>query len=106
MSPCPVCEEPIEPRTRDYGDKIYVNCPVCGMFGISGSAISMLSNAAEKNPSVTMLVSHYVRKTLSNIHPTSLDTPLLTSNLLGAVLAFADIPTAREQAKYLILWLA
>jgi hypothetical protein len=105
MSLCPVCEEPVEPRAGDYGDKVYVDCPVCGMFGISRSAISMLSGAVEKNPAARMLVSHYVRKTLSNIDPTSLDTPLLTSKLLGAVLDFADIPAPREQANYLILWL-
>src|SRR5882757_8799144 len=107
MDACPICREALEEplNTRDYGDKLFVNCPICGMFGITRSALSRFDKAVSGKPSLIFLISHFLRTGFARATPTSLDTPVLDLQYFDAVLEFLVPPTLREQASNLVRWL-
>lgn len=58
MSECFICSTVCKVNERDYGDKKAVDCPRCGIYTITGTALAI------KVPENTKryLVSHYLRK--------------------------------------------
>ena len=95
---CPVCDEVTPRRTGDYGDKIYVDCPRCGMFGISGSALAVLERTQTSGNPARALLSHYICKTFSHVNSVSPNTPFLSADAVQAILADPRLPAPREQA--------
>ena len=57
---CPICNsETAEPTFKDYGDKANINCPRCGEFTITRTALAMKAGIEINKPH---LISHYLRK--------------------------------------------
>ena len=92
---CEVCT--VEPATRiPFGgfDGIHQNCPRCGEFKISGSALSMMSQGLGQERRA--ILSGWVRNqnTLGSV-------PLITSDNLNKILE-TPIPPVIERAKLLL----
>ena len=59
---CPICGNQAEKRgDRDYGDKKRYDCPRCGPFEISGTALSMLDGRLSAESNARARLSHAVR---------------------------------------------
>jgi predicted RNA-binding Zn-ribbon protein involved in translation (DUF1610 family) len=104
METCPVCLGAIEPgHTGDHGERVYVNCPACGHFGITRTAQSRLEQTAERWPAARAVLSHVIRTTVDTTPKcVGADTPLFDRALVERILAARRLPSIREQADNLV----
>lgn len=99
---CPICksslEAPARSEQRPSGDKHSFNCPRCGNYTISGTALDALPHLLDK-PEKIALLSHAVRKMQGGKA-----LPFLDSYLMDRVLQ-TEFPNLSDQMKYLVSWL-
>lgn len=110
MPSCPICDWPIAPspnRPRDE-DALAIDCPHCGFFVLSRTAVSGLPGrldevgppkSAERNRVIAAL-SHAVRKAQRGGQ-----VPEFGSDAIKQVIAAPYLPDVRTQADNLIQWL-
>lgn len=98
---CPVCSNPAEyGRDRDYGDKKQIDCPRCGPFQISRTALAMLKSRIEDDGLNRARLSHSIRK------KTSLDNWLFVGSTNLDELIKHPLPSIEEQLHRLVRWTA
>lgn len=96
---CPVCSYDAEiGRDKDYGDKKQVDCPRCGPFQISRSAIAILNNR-EPDRVQRARISHGIRSRTS-----SADWFLLNTEHLSPMMN-EPLPPIEKKLENLIGWL-
>jgi len=107
MEACPICKQALAAAKNagDYGNRVFVNCPVCGMFGITRSALKAFDQIVARRPAIRFVVSNHIRKALSSSDREPLDTPVFDMPQFGAILDFIETPTLREQANNFVRWL-
>src|SRR5690606_25551399 len=98
---CPVCLRSAERgRDRDYGERMQVNCPRCGPFEISRTALAMLQSCVEKDPLSRARLSHAIRSA------TTSTTWFFVSSINLPELVQRSLPGINEQLTQLLRWLA
>jgi len=66
LEQCPVCLNAIELSTRrDYGERNQIECPRCGPYEISGTALAMLQSRVSQDALVRARLSHAIRSETS-----------------------------------------
>ncbi len=98
MENCPVCNtKPNNPRS--IGDRVELDCPRCGHYQMSRSAVS-ITNTKLKNQQKQALVSHYIRKRVTDNDK----IPTIKSNWLNKIIEEHELPDPHTQGENLILW--
>jgi hypothetical protein len=97
--PCPVCDTALTGQ-HNYGERIYFECPRCGLFGLTRSAEStlpgLLTDARRK-----ATLSYAIRRTA----PQGPETNLFDSAVCKRLVETGSLPTPQEQAENFIRWL-
>ena len=98
---CPVCNSNLRslPSERS-GDRTDYNCPLCGTFGLSGTALAVLPGLLRGDPDRIAAFSHALRKMQM-----AGDRPFLGSDVCKRIIETTTLPTPAEQADNLIRWL-
>ena len=103
---CPICKSLTNSKVGDYGDRFFVNCPICGHFGITNSALASFEAVTAQWPEATALLSHLVRKTTENDkRPVGSDTLLFDQAFVERLLQPRMLPSLKEQSSNFIIWL-
>lgn len=99
---CPICSSGAELLgDRDYGDKCAYDCPRCGQFEISGTALEMLEGRLKGNPSEIARLSHALRMV-----PKKDGEPfMLLSTNVDSLIA-TPLPGVERQLDNLLKWIA
>lgn len=98
---CPVClNSASSGRDRDYGDKKQVNCPRCGPYEITRTALVMLSRRLDQDLLARARLSHAIRSR------TSEDNWLFISSSNLDELVQQKLPGIPQQLEHLVSWLA
>jgi hypothetical protein len=107
MGTCPIRKQVVkdDQKVGDYGDKLYFDCVVCGIYGLTRAALKAFEQAVAARPSIRFVVSHYIHGAVSRSNPPSMDTLVFNQPSFGVVLDFLSTPTLREQANNLVQWL-
>jgi nucleoside 2-deoxyribosyltransferase len=97
---CWICLSPLEaPRFRSLGEVIQFNCPRCGEYALSSTAIAVLE--VDQRPfsdRQRAILCHAIRKRRRGEKPT-----IYTVDDLDAILNAAKLPAVAEQAETLVL---
>jgi hypothetical protein len=95
---CPVCLTPdVERgRTRDYGERRQYDCPQCGLFNITATALAVWHGRAADHPEQRAKLSHHLRKGSDANNPVTVNAADL-DNLLAK-----PLPSPREQMALLL----
>lgn len=97
---CPVCDRQVEQLEHDPDkDAFQIDCPHCGNFALSGSLMAELPSL-RMQPDAQPKLSHALRRSQE-----SSARPLFDTYATEAVLK-QQLPRPREQADYLVRWLA
>lgn len=101
MTNCLICQSPArEIGSRDHGDKVAIDCPRCGRYEISRTAVAML-------PSRIQGTHHYAR--LSHSVRTAMRKPdelfMITSANLDELVA-QPLPDPKTQLNNFLKWLS
>jgi hypothetical protein len=107
MTQCPICGSAVEPqRFTDYGERMFVGCPVCGHYGITRQALHALGAIAQQWRAANMVLSHAVRQiTAGAVRRHSPDTPVLDKAQVEQILENRVAPSVREQSNNLVRWI-
>ena len=97
---CPVCSTALKTGRQDYGEKVYFECPRCGLFGLTRSAESTLPGLLT-TPRSAAVLSYAISRTPRQ-RP---DTPVFDSSQCKRMVEADFLPTPQEQAENLIRWL-
>jgi len=98
---CPICSNSAEfGRDRDYGDKKQIDCPRCGPFEISGTALAMWKSRIEDDELNRARLSHSIRT------KTSRDHWLFVGSTNLDELINHPLPSVEEQLHRLVRWTA
>jgi hypothetical protein len=102
---CPVCHHPLNGPPGDvFGPPerrlAYFNCPRCGNFGLTGTAIAVLPGLLEMRPRQIPAFSYAIRRAQQ-----SQELPVFNSEVCQRIVETAELPTPQEQADNLIRWL-
>ena len=100
LDTCPVCVTPLEGRRQDQGNRVYFNCPRCGLFGLSRPAELMLDSVLT-DPRKRSILSYGIQKTPRR----GPNTTLLDLEACQRIVDAGVLPTPQEQADNLIRWL-
>ncbi|CAG1065667.1 hypothetical protein BAC1_01254 [uncultured bacterium] len=98
---CPVCKSALNVSTSriERPGNQFFECPRCGEFYLSETALYTIQNKLDNENKVVVL-SHAIRKMKHrNIQP------ILTDAQIESILKSNKVPSHREQADNLILWL-
>jgi hypothetical protein len=97
---CAVCNEKLDGVRKGMYPNVYLNCPQCGLYGLTvgaESALRTLLDTARKRA----VLSHAIRKT-----PNKGDnTKLFDEEQCKKILDADELPTPEEQGDNLIRWL-
>lgn len=97
---CPICDKPEARLERDLvTGAVQIDCPHCGKFSLSGSLEAELSSLL-KQPDAQPKLSHALRRSQE-----SSARPLFDTYAAEAALK-QPLPRPREQADFLVRWLA
>jgi hypothetical protein len=75
------------------GDALSVDCPHCGLFSCTGTAVTVLRSLVGKDSRKATLVGHVLRR----MQRTN-KRPMLTSDLVQKILQTETLPTPAAQA--------
>ncbi len=104
MTNCPICMSATESGRSGTGDFKQFDCPRCGKFEITGSALAMLSSRlAEDEPKSRARMSHAIRA-LSDSNKSESWTEITSINL--DELTKKPLPSINKQQINLLRWLA
>jgi len=96
---CPVCSIKFKDYCRS-GDRLEIDCPRCGNYEISGTALAMLSSRLKENELAPARLSHAIRsRSLAKRR-----LPVSSVNLDEFV--GQRLPGIKEQLNSLLVWLA
>lgn len=100
MTACFVCAEDLR-ATETRGDQHFYDCPRCGPYSLTGSAVAVIPNLLRHEESSRAVLSHA-------IHRASSKTPyvLLSSEAIKTILQSNSMLPPQEQFDSLMLWLA
>lgn len=99
---CPICKSLLQQPSNEGGDidGIFYDCPYCGRFGLTRTAVTIVSSRIGDDPKLGPLLSHYLRKSQS-----AQERPLFGSDTCKRIFETGTMPTPKEQADNLIRWL-
>lgn len=98
---CPVClSQLLEPRTNQGRDAGFYSCPLCGQFGLSGTADALVPVHIEGKADRIAVFSHYLRKMQQ-----SETWPLVDWDTAQKIISEGTLPSPREQADNLVRWM-
>lgn len=97
---CPVCNTPIK-STEARGDRYFIECPRCGPYSMSGSALGVLKGNLSRAEDGPVKLSHVLYKMSSREQ-----WAYVSSDLLTKILDQTSLPSPQEQFENLILWMA
>ena len=99
---CPICGSEAENRgDHDYGDKKRYECPRCGPFEISRTALAMLKRRLSGTPNARARLSHALR-----LEPKREGEWIMVTSANLDELVAKPLPDVDRQQSYLLLWLA
>jgi hypothetical protein len=96
---CPVCRT-IPCASEMRGDRANINCPGCGKFAVSGTAVTVLPELIGDDIRKAALISHMLRRMQATDR-----WPLLSTNVAEKILQTETLPTPEVQADNLVRWL-
>lgn len=97
---CIACESP---AGRQFGgDVVRYECPRCGVFALSDSSEATLPPLLREIPIRRSLMSHTLRRMQQ---PENSRFHIITTKDLPSLWAQGDLPTPRQQADALIVWI-
>lgn len=97
---CPICLIMLpDTALQRRLDSLQVACPVCGDFRISGTAEAIAASRVAGKPHAAAKVSFALRRMQEHAQ-----WPLLDSAVLRRILDEVQLPSPREQADNLVLW--
>ena len=97
---CPVCDNPLRKPKADQFERVYFDCPQCGLFGLTfhaHQALPELLTSARK----AAVLSYAIRKTPRS----GVDTKLFDQEQCKKLVDADELPTPQEQGDNLIRWL-
>lgn len=98
---CPVCFNAAERgRDADYGERKQVNCPRCGPFIITRTALAMLHSRTSDDPLARARLSHAIRKRTTEANWFSIDSMNVD------VLIKTELPAINDQMANLTTWIS
>ena len=97
---CPVCEIALI-KTEVQGDRHFFECPRCGPFSLSRSAMVTVQGELGRVPNGQAILSHAIYKMTQR----DSSWPMLTSENLKQILSQTILPRPQQQLENLILWL-
>jgi hypothetical protein len=102
MENCPICGSQLTeaPVSNSKGDRHDYNCPVCGLYEISGSAQSIAQFRIQKDPELASMISQAIQ----DRHEKE-SKPFVIANWIKSINSTEAILTPYEQARNLILWI-
>ena len=99
---CPVCGSDAENKgSRDYGDKDRIECPRCGPYEISRTALAMLRSRLGGSPTAPARLSHALRMEPRKDGEWFMVTSANIDELLSR-----PLPDVERQMNYLLVWLS
>jgi hypothetical protein len=103
---CPICKSDLADDVTDQGNRIFVNCPACGHFGLTRFALSSFEDTVSKWPGASGLLSYYIRIATQNapLHKYA-NTPVFEREWVEGILAPHRLPTPKEQSANFVRWL-
>jgi hypothetical protein len=103
---CLICGALLPNNVSNYGDRRYVNCPVCGHYGITNSALREMETVSASWKFAPALLSHAIRNATEKIKPRlGDDTLVFDIQQVQRILESRQLPSVREQANSFIRWL-
>src|SRR3954469_23224514 len=102
MPNCVVCGNPSATGQAGVGDFMRFECPRCGAFALTNTAIATLPSKLREVPLRAAIMSHTLRRMQRTGDPERL--PILNETELPTLWKQGRLPTPQEQANYLILW--
>ena len=99
---CPVCETALSTASRPDSrrDAVHFDCPRCGRFALSGTAVEDLPETLRPDPESRFKLSHALRRAAeSHTHE------FFSTHTIYEILK-RPLPRPKEQADLLIRWLA
>lgn len=103
MPNCVVCDTPGASGQQGLGDFMTFECPRCGTFALTGTAIATLPSKFRELPLRRALMSHTLRRMQRN--SSGGRRHIFDSDELPTFWRQGHLPTPQEQADYLILWI-
>lgn len=97
--PCPVCGTALL-KEEDRDDRFFIDCPTCGPYSLSGSAMRMLEWQLRLRPDARALVGHVLYKMAAKEQ-----WAMMSSDVLTAVVRDSSLPGPQEQLDNLVIWL-
>lgn len=97
---CPICNSVVGSLdgAPSAGGNLYYNCPICGQFGLTGSAQPIALRLARNSPENVPAFSYELQLLQErNVWP------LLRSDAVERLFAAATLPTVQQQADNLVL---
>ena len=99
---CPVCKNDAKDAgERDYGDKKRIDCPRCGPFEVSGTALAMMDGRLGDDELARARLSHALRQEPKREG----EWFMITSTNIDALVA-SPLPDIDHQIRNLLLWLS
>lgn len=99
---CPICGcEAADAGARDYGDKSRLDCPRCGRYEISGTALAMLASRLSADRLASARLSHAVRH-----EPRREGEWLMVNSANLDTMAARPLPDVRHALANVRAWLA
>lgn len=99
---CPVCQSTLLAERRPDGrrDAVHFNCPRCGKFALSQSAVEDLPATMGRSPDASAKISHALRRASD-----SSSHDFFSTHTIMEVIR-RPLPRPKEQADLLVRWLA
>ncbi len=96
---CPVCKHDLI-KSEDRGERLFYECPRCGGFSLSRTALDELSWRLNQRPEARDKLSYALHRMTKRQQWAMLDSELLGNIITGTVL-----PKPQEQLENLISWM-
>lgn len=102
---CPICGRALRRRVDYCGpaDQVEVKCRHCGIFRVTGSAWSQMDNSSLPSQRQAPAFAYAIRRLAARQRRHQ--PPLVTTDLVNQWWNHPELPTPREAADNLILWL-
>lgn len=99
MATCPVCSTTLV-KEETQGDRYLYECPRCGPYSLTGSAMRTIEMQLRLRPDAPAIVSHALYQMSSREQ-----WAMMSDELLINIVRDSSLPSHREQLDNLILWM-